>query len=203
MAERDQFHGDDAGFVTLFAQTPQLCAGTLAGVASALWLNVVGPFAGLVAAWGALILVNALAIALVAILAILVTTAGTLIAADWRAEAASHQAWAECDIDAVGGLHLPTASVTPSQIDPRYLIVSVRDDVQSIFRGHRFTSPAPAVDAGAQVGVATCTVVAASTSIPASLTPDSFFVRNPPRAPPVLLRTAVPGQSGSRNIDAS
>ena len=100
MAERDRLHGDDTGFVTLFARSPQLCAGAIAGLGSALWLNVVGPFAGLVAAWGALILVNALAIAVVAILAMLVTTAGTLLAADWRADVASRQAWAEIDVAA-------------------------------------------------------------------------------------------------------
>jgi hypothetical protein len=95
MDNRDRPHGNDTGFVTLFVRTPQVCAGALAGLASALWLNVVGPFAGLIAAWGALILVNALAIAVIAILAILVTTAGSLLAADWRAEVAGRQAWAE------------------------------------------------------------------------------------------------------------
>jgi hypothetical protein len=65
MANRDRLHGNDTGFVTLFVRAPQLCAAALAGLASALWLNVVGPFAGLVAAWGALILVNALAVSVV------------------------------------------------------------------------------------------------------------------------------------------
>ena len=110
MANRDRLHGDDTGFVTLFARAPQLCAGALAGLGSALWLNVVGPFAGLVAAWGALILVNALAIAVVAVLAMLVTTAGTLLAADWRADAASRQAWAEIDV-AAAELRLPAEGV--------------------------------------------------------------------------------------------
>ena len=51
MAEHDGLDGDDSAFVPLFTGFPQLCAGAVAGVGSALWLNVVGPFAGLVAAW--------------------------------------------------------------------------------------------------------------------------------------------------------
>src|SRR5262245_29928749 len=116
MDSRDWLHG----IVTLFARTPQLCAGALAGLASALWLNVVGPFAGLVAAWGAMILVNALAVTVIAILAILVTTAGTLLTADWRAEGAARQVWTEIHVPASQrDLTLGTAAL--SLIDPRYL----------------------------------------------------------------------------------
>ena len=145
MANRDRLYGNDTGLVSLFARTPQLCAGALAGLGSALWFNVVGPFAGLVAAWGALILVNALAIAVIAILAILVTTAGTLLAADWRAEVASRQAWAEIDV-AAGKFRLPAGRVAPPQIDPRYLTVTDGEPLRSVFDAYRFTALAPEVE---------------------------------------------------------
>ena len=120
MVEHDGLDGYNAGFVPLFAGFPQLCAGAVAGFGSGLWLNVAGPFAGLVAAWGALIFVNALAIALVAVLAMLVTTAGTLLAADWRADVAGRQAWAEIDV-AAADFRLTIGTAAPSQIHPRYL----------------------------------------------------------------------------------
>lgn len=157
MAERDPPHTCHAGFVTLFARTPQLCAGALAGLGSALWLNVVGPFAGLVAAWGALALVNALAVAVVAVLVVLVTTAGILLAADWRADVASHQAWADIDV-AAAELRLP------SQIDPLYLSSTTGEALQSVFRAHRFTSLAPTPEASTHTPAAdrTARIVAAS-----------------------------------------
>jgi len=87
MPKRDRLQRDDAGFVTVLTRTPHLCAAAIAGLASALWLNVVAPFAGFVAASGALISANTLAVALGAVLAMLVATAGTLLAADRRDEA--------------------------------------------------------------------------------------------------------------------
>ena len=146
MASRDQLHRGDTGLLTVFARAPQLCAGALAGLGSALWLNVVGPFAGLVAAWGALVLVNALAVAVVAVLAMLVTTAGTLLAADWRADAAGRQAWAEMEF-AEAELCLPVATVVPSQIDPRYLTASDNAALRSVIPARRFAALAPAPDA--------------------------------------------------------
>jgi hypothetical protein len=146
MPNRDRLHGDNTAFVALFARAPQLCAAALAGLGSALWLNVVGPFAELVAAWGALILANALAIAVVAILMMLVTTAGTLLAADWRADAARHQVWAEIGIAATE-LHLPARKVAPPQIDPRYLMAANGEPLRSVFDAHCFTAPAPELEA--------------------------------------------------------
>ena len=172
MAKRKQLHWHDTGFVTLFARAPQLCAAALAGLGSALWLNVVGPFAGLVAAWGALILVNALAIAVVAILAILVTTAGTLLAADWQADVASRQAWAEIDV-AAAELRLRPESVALSQVDPRYLTATTSEALPSIIRAHRSASPAPVVEASAEASSVTRMVAASGESIPASLAPDA------------------------------
>ena len=145
MANRDRLYGNDTGFVTLFVRAPQLCAAALTGLASALWLNVVGPFAGLVAAWGALILVNALAIAVVAILAILVTTAGTLLAADWRAEVAAHQAWTGIEV-AAAELDLTLGTAALSQIDPRYLTATTGEALPSVFRH----SPLRVIGAGSR-----------------------------------------------------
>src|SRR5262245_59325204 len=141
MDSRDWLHG----IVTLFARTPQLCAGALAGLASALWLNVVGPFAGLVAAWGALILVNALAVSVIAILAILVTTAGTLLAADWRAEVAGRQAWAEIHVPATE-LDLALGTATLSWIDPGYLTATTGEALPNVFRAHHLASSVPVVE---------------------------------------------------------
>ncbi len=160
MANRDRLYGNDTGFVTLFARAPQLCAAALAGLASALCLNVVGPFAGLVAAWGALMLVNALAIAVVAILAMLVTTAGTLLAADWRAEAAARQACAGIDV-AAAELRLPAQSVAPSLVDPRYLTATAGEALPSVFRTHHPASLAPVVERGSQASCVTRIVMAA------------------------------------------
>jgi hypothetical protein len=162
MAEHDEADGDDTGFVPLFAGFPQVCAGALAGLGSALWLNVVGPFAGLAAAWGALVFVNALAIAVVAVLAVLVTTAATLLAADWQGDAASRQAWAQVDIAAVE-LYLPAGSVAPPQIDPRYLTATDGEPLRSVFGAPRFTSLALEIEAAS---CSTRTIVACGGSIP-------------------------------------
>lgn len=165
MDNRDRVHGHGTDFVTLFARAPQLCAAALAGLGSALWFNVVGPFAGLVAAWGALIPVNALAIAVVAVLAILVTTAGTLLAADWQADASSRQAWVEIDV-AAAELRLRPESVALSQIDPRYLTATTSEALPSVSRTHRFASSALVVEAATEASCATRIVVAAAEPIP-------------------------------------
>ena len=145
MANRDRLHAGDTGLVTLFARTPQLCAAATAGLGSALWFNVVGSFAGLVAAWGSLVLANALAVAVVTALAMLVTAAGTLLAADLRADVASRRAWAEIDV-AVGKFRLPAGRVAPPQIDPRYLTVTDGEPLRSAFDAYRFTALAPEVE---------------------------------------------------------
>ena len=172
MDNRDWLHGNDTGFVKLFARTPQLCAGTLAGLASALWLNVVGPFAGLIATWGALILVNALAVAVIAILAILVTAAGTLLAADWRAEVAARQAWAEIHVPATErDLTLGTGAL--SLIDPRYLTATTGEALPSVFRPHHLASSAPVVERGTEARCATRILVATSGPVPPVATSDA------------------------------
>ena len=82
-------------FVMAFPRTGQLLAGAAAGRGSALWLYAVAPIAGIDGVWGALTVVHALAVAVIAVLAMLITTASTLVAADWRADADSRQAWAQ------------------------------------------------------------------------------------------------------------
>ena len=140
MAECDD--GDVAGLVSVFARAPQLCAGAAAGLASALWVNVVGACAGLVAALGALTLVNSVAVVLVGVLAMLVTTAGSLVVADWRAETASRQAWIEIAMAAA-----ELCQPAPSPIDPGYLVTTDSHGLQCVFRAHRLAAPAAAPDA--------------------------------------------------------
>jgi hypothetical protein len=135
MANREGLHGHDTSFVMLFARAPQLCAAALAGLGSALWLNGVGPFAGLVAAWGASVVVNALAISVVAAFAMLVTTAGTLLAADWRADAASRQAWTEGYL--LAELVASPGCPSRSEIDPRYLMSVGDEALRGVFQVHR------------------------------------------------------------------
>jgi hypothetical protein len=94
-----------------------------------------------------LALANALAVTVVAVLAVFVTTAGTLLAADWRADAASRQAWAEIDVAAA-------ELCLPPQIDPLYLTSTTAEAVQSVFRAHRFTPLAPAPEASAHTPAA-------------------------------------------------
>jgi hypothetical protein len=171
MAKRNWLHGDNTDFVTVFARTPHLCAGAIAGLGSALWLNLVGPFAGLVAVWGALILVNVLAVALVAVLAMLVTTAGTLLVADLRADAANRQAWAEIGL-AVAELGLPAGTVAPSHIDPRYLTATDNEALRSIFREHRFTSPVTGLEVGTGATCTTRIAVATGGFVPVSTSPE-------------------------------
>jgi hypothetical protein len=163
MDDRNEVDGDNTGFVPLFTRTPQLCAGALAALGSALWLNVVGPFAGLAAAWGALVFVNALAVAVVAVLAVLVTTSATLLAADWRADAASRQAWAEIDVAAAPEFRLPAGRVAPSHIDPRYLTATDGEPLRSVFDAPHFTSQAPELQAASRSARA---VAASGGSIP-------------------------------------
>lgn len=171
MARCDRRDDGDIGLVSVFGRTPQLCAGAIAGLGSALWVNVVGPFAGLVAAWGALVLVNALAVVLVAVLAMLVTTAGTLLAADWRADFAGRQGWAEVDLTAPE-LSLPVPPATATQIDPRYHATIENKVLPRIFRAHRSASVASLPEFATAIH-ATRFVVASEDAMPAPTTQDA------------------------------
>ena len=140
MAERP--HMTDTGFVMAFPRTPHLLAGAIAGLGSALWLNVVGPLAASIAAWGALVLVNVLAVALIAVLTALIAAAGGLVAADWRVDVASRRAWAQ--IDSGAAEFSPPVDVGPSwMIDPRYLPAADSEALRRVLRAHRFASPEP------------------------------------------------------------
>jgi hypothetical protein len=80
----------------------------------------------------------------------LVAGTGALLAADWRADAQSHQAWARLGPTAVE-LSLPVDSVTPWEIDPRYLPVEDNEALRSVFRAHRFASAEPVLQAITEV----------------------------------------------------
>lgn len=117
-------------------------AGVMTGLGAALWLGAIAPLAGVIAAsWGALTFVHALAVAVTAALALLVTTAGALLAADWRADVQSCQAWAQINI-APAELRLPMVAVRPGDIDPRYLSVGNNEALRRVFQAHRFAPQA-------------------------------------------------------------
>jgi hypothetical protein len=141
MAECDPPHGWKTGVLSVLARTPHLCAGAMAGLGSALWINVVGSFAA-AAAWGAFTLVNALAIVLIAVLAMLVTAAGSLVAADWRADMASLEAWAEIATAGVEVCLLAEAAA-PSNIHPCCLVGVDSERLRGVFRAHRRATPVP------------------------------------------------------------
>ena len=171
MAERP--HMRDTGFVMAFPRTPHLLVGAIAGLGSALWLNVVGPLAASIAAWGALVLVNVLAVALIAVLTALIAAAGGLVAADWRADAASRRAWAQ--IDSGAAEFSPPVDVGTSWIiDPRHLPAADSEALRRVFRAHRFASPEP-LQAIPELPAAICAtrILAASVGpIPARTTRD-------------------------------
>jgi hypothetical protein len=127
-----------------------------------------------------LLLVNALAVAVVAALAMLVTAAGTLLAADWQADAASRQAWAEIDV-AAAEFRLPAGTVAPPQIDPHYLMATDGEPRRNVFGAHRFASPAPALQACTDRSAAVC---------PARTDPASGGSIRPVAAPEAVPRIA-------------
>jgi hypothetical protein len=145
-------------------------AGAIAGLGSALWLNAIAPLAGLIAAsWGALMIVHALAVAVTAVLAMLLTAAGALLAADWRADFQDRQAWAQLGPTAVE-LSLPVDTATPREIDPRYLPGVDNEALLRVFRAHRFASLAPALQTVPELPAAlhaTRLVVASAKALPA------------------------------------
>lgn len=129
----------------VFPRTLHLLAGAVAGLGSALWLTAAGSLGGVIAVGGVLALAPTLAVTLIAVLAMLVTTVGTLVAADWRADVQSRQAWAQIDV-AMAELWPPSGTATPSQIDPRYLAAVDIEALRSVFRAYRFASPAPTIE---------------------------------------------------------
>lgn len=119
----------------------KLCAaaGGMAGLGSAVWLSVAGPLIGI---WGGLTVASTLVVAAIALLAILVTTAGALLA-DWRASVESRRAWAEIDIGAVE-LGQGAGAATPSKIDPVYTQGAYNEALHRLLQAHRFAALRPA-----------------------------------------------------------
>jgi hypothetical protein len=175
MADRDQLDGGNVSFLSGFARTLLVGAGAVAGLGSALWLNIVGSFAGLAAASAACVLANTLAVVLVAVLAMLITAAGSLIAADWRADVASRHARAGIDAAEFG---LPAQRAAPSQINPSYVVTALSEGLQSILRAHGIASPSP------ELNVSVRTPVVVSTT--------GILVDPGPLVPSIAASKAVP-----------
>ena len=118
-------------------------AGLMTGLGAALWLGAIAPLAGVIgASWGALTIVHALAAAATAALALLVTAAGALLAADLRAEVQSCQAWAQINV-APAEVSLPVVAVTRGDLDPRYLPTMDNEVLQRVFQARRFSAWVP------------------------------------------------------------
>jgi hypothetical protein len=77
-----------------------------------------------------------------AALVMLVTTAGVLFAADWRAEVESRQAWAEVAL-ALREWN-PIVRKEVGGIETRYPPALADDGLRELFRAHRFLPPRPA-----------------------------------------------------------
>jgi hypothetical protein len=126
-----------APLVALWVALPRkLCAAAsgIAGLGSAIWLNASAPLVGVS---GGLIAAHALAVAAIAVLAILVTAAGSLLAADWRANVESHRAWTETDIAAVE-LGRGALAARPCKIDPVYSQAAGNEALHRLLQAHRF-----------------------------------------------------------------
>jgi hypothetical protein len=65
-----------------------------------------------------------------------------LLAADWRADVAGRQAWAEIDV-AAADFSLTIGTAAPSQIDPRYLTATDDETLPSVFDAPDLASHAP------------------------------------------------------------
>jgi hypothetical protein len=125
-----------------------LCAlaGAMTAFGGVLWLSAMTPLAVVVAiSWEAVTIVHALAMVATAAVALLVTTAGTLLAADWRVDVQSREAWAQNSI-AAAELSLPALHVTRDDLDPRYLRPTDEDALRRVFQVHRFAPRAPVPD---------------------------------------------------------
>jgi hypothetical protein len=88
---------------------------------------------------------HAIATAASAALAVLVTAAGALLAADWRADLQSRQAWVDVNV-AVAELILPGGLVACGDLDPRYLPVVDNEPLRRIFEAHRWAPLAGMLD---------------------------------------------------------
>jgi hypothetical protein len=118
----------------------------MTGFGAALWLGAIVPLAGVIAAsWGALTIAHALAMAATAAVVLLVTTASALLAADWRADVQSREAWAQIDT-AAAELSLPANHMSRDNLDPRYLQAVGEGALRHVFQAHRFAPRASLFD---------------------------------------------------------
>lgn len=152
--------------VMAFPRIVDILVGAITRRGSALWLYAIAPLAGLIGVWGALTVVHALVVAVTAVLAVLITTASALVAADWRADADSRQGWAQ-GRSAAAEFCLPFNAGAPGEIDPRYLPAGDNGALRSVFRAHRFVSATPALEATTHRPGAIC----ASRMVVASVAP--------------------------------
>ena len=118
-------------------------------------MGAIAPLAALIAAsWGALTIVHAIATAASAALAVLVTVAGALLAADWRADVQSRQAWVDVNV-AAAELSLPVSLVACGDLDPRYLPAVDNEALRRVFEAHRFAPPARMLDSAERASPST------------------------------------------------
>lgn len=135
-----------APLVALWVALPRkLCAAAsgTAGLGSAVWLNASVPLVGVS---GGLTAAYALAVTAIAVLVILVTAAGTLLAADWRTNIESHRAWTETNVAAVElGRGAPAAR--QCRIDPVYSQAASNEALHRLLQAHRYVVSRPASEA--------------------------------------------------------
>ena len=149
--------------VMAFPRIVDILVGAITRRGSVLWLYAIAPLAGLIGVWGALTVVHALVVRS-PVLAALITTASALVAADWRSDADSRQAWAQIDFVAAE-CSPPVNAGTPWEIDPRYLPAGDSEALRSVFRAHRFVSATPALEATTHRPGAICASRTAVTSV--------------------------------------
>lgn len=120
--------------------------GVTTAFGGALWLSAIAPLAAMISiSWGVITIVHALAIMATAAVALLVTTASTLLAADWRADVESREAWAQINI-AAAELSLPAIPAMGDDLDPRYLAAVDEVALRHVLQAHRFAPQAPMLD---------------------------------------------------------
>jgi hypothetical protein len=125
--------------------------GVITAFGATFWMGAIAPLA---ASWGALTIVHGIATAASAALAVLVTVAGALLAADWRADFLSHQAWVDVNVAAVE-LSLPVSLVACGDLDPRYLPVVDNEALRRVFEAHRWAPPARMLDSAERASPST------------------------------------------------
>lgn len=121
-------------------------AGVMTSLGAALSVGAIAPVTGVIAvSWSAMTVVHALAMAATAAVTLLVTAAGALLAADWRADVQSREAWARMNAAAAGS-SLSATRASCGEVDCRYAPAADNEVVRRIFRAHRLELRPPALD---------------------------------------------------------